>query len=134
MGFVDFKGQVILACGGFEASARLRRQYLGEGWDMVVVRGIRFNTGKMLEKVIAARAGSVGQWGGSCEFAGPRRAMGWGSKCQRPHKSVLVSLFGHGEPRRKAVHGRRRESLWADVCEDWRGDWVAAGREGVSGL
>ena len=35
MGFVDFKGQVILACGGFEASARLRRQYLGEGWDMV---------------------------------------------------------------------------------------------------
>jgi tricarballylate dehydrogenase len=69
MGFVDFKGQVILACGGFEASARLRRQYLGEGWDMVVVRGTRFNTGTMLEKVIAAGAGSVGQWGGSCEFA-----------------------------------------------------------------
>jgi tricarballylate dehydrogenase len=63
-GFVEFKGQVILACGGFEASARLRRQYLGEGWDMVVVRGTRFNTGTMLEKAIAADAGSVGHWGG----------------------------------------------------------------------
>ena len=63
-GFVDFRGQVVLACGGFEASARLRRQYLGEGWDMVVVRGTRFNTGTMLEKAIAAGAGSVGHWGG----------------------------------------------------------------------
>jgi tricarballylate dehydrogenase len=61
---VDFKGQVVLACGGFEASARLRRQYLGEGWDMVVVRGTRFNTSTMLEKAIAAGAGSVGQLGG----------------------------------------------------------------------
>ena len=61
---MDLKGQVILACGGFEASARLRRQYLGEEWDMVVVRGTPFNTGTMLEKAIAAGAGSVGQWGG----------------------------------------------------------------------
>jgi tricarballylate dehydrogenase len=61
-GFVDFKGQVILACGGFEASVRLRMQYL-EGWDMVVVRGTRFNTGTMLEKAIAAGAGSAGHWG-----------------------------------------------------------------------
>ena len=62
--FVDFKGQVILACGGFEASARLRRQFLGEGWDLVVVRGTRFNTGTMMEKAIAAGAGNAGHWGG----------------------------------------------------------------------
>lgn len=61
---VEFRGQVILACGGFEASPRLRRQYLGEGWDLCVVRGTRFNTGTMLEKALAAGAGSMGHWGG----------------------------------------------------------------------
>lgn len=62
--FVEFHGQVILGCGGFESSPRLRRQYLGEGWDLVVVRGTRFNTGTMLEKAIARGAGSAGHWGG----------------------------------------------------------------------
>lgn len=63
-GFVDFYGQVILGCGGFEASPRLRRQYLGEGWDLAVVRGTRYNTGTMIEKAIAAGAQAVGHWGG----------------------------------------------------------------------
>ena len=62
--YVDFEGQVILACGGFEASARLRRQYLGDPWDLVVVRGCRFNMGTMLEKAIAAGAANAGHWGG----------------------------------------------------------------------
>ncbi|KAJ5124318.1 FAD/NAD(P)-binding domain-containing protein [Penicillium bovifimosum] len=62
--FIDFYGQVILACGGFEASPRLRRQFLGEGWDLVVVRGSRYNTGTMLEKAIAAGAQACGHWGG----------------------------------------------------------------------
>ncbi|PLB40271.1 FAD/NAD(P)-binding domain-containing protein [Aspergillus candidus] len=62
--FVDFRGQVILACGGFEASSRLRRQFLGEGWDLVLVRGTRFNTGTMMEKALAAGALDTGHWGG----------------------------------------------------------------------
>jgi tricarballylate dehydrogenase len=62
--FLDFRGKVILACGGFEASPRLRRQYLGEGWDLVVVRGTRYNTGHMTEKAIAAGAQATGHWGG----------------------------------------------------------------------
>jgi len=62
--FLEYNGQVILACGGFEASPRLRRQYLGEGWDLVVVRGTRFNTGSMQEKALAAGAASVGHFGG----------------------------------------------------------------------
>ena len=62
--FVDFHGKVILACGGFESSPRLRRQYLGEGWDLVVVRGTRYNTGHMTEKAIAAGAQATGHWGG----------------------------------------------------------------------
>ena len=63
--YVDFYGQIILGCGGFEASPRLRRQYLGQGWDLVVVRGTRFNTGTMLEKAIHAGAQATGHWGGA---------------------------------------------------------------------
>lgn len=61
--FIDFHGQVILGCGGFEASPRLRRQYLGEGWDLAVVRGCKYNTGTMLEKAIAHGAQAAGHWG-----------------------------------------------------------------------
>ncbi|PYI27888.1 FAD/NAD(P)-binding domain-containing protein [Aspergillus indologenus CBS 114.80] len=60
----EYFGQVILGCGGFEASARLRRQYLGEGWDLVSLRGSRFNTGRMMEKAVAAGAGMAGHFGG----------------------------------------------------------------------
>lgn len=57
-------GQVILACGGFESSARLRRQFLGKGWDLVSLRGSRFNTGTMMEKCVSAGAGVAGHFGG----------------------------------------------------------------------
>ena len=63
--YADFYGQVILGCGGFEANPRLRRQYLGQGWDLVVVRGTRFNTGTMLEKAMQAGAQATGHWGGA---------------------------------------------------------------------
>jgi tricarballylate dehydrogenase len=61
---LKYFGQVILACGGFEASSRLRRQYLGEGWDLVALRGTRFNTGTMMEKAVAVGAGVAGHFGG----------------------------------------------------------------------
>ncbi|KAL4904652.1 hypothetical protein BDW74DRAFT_185549 [Aspergillus multicolor] len=57
-------GEVILACGRFEASTRLRRQFLGEGWDLVALRGSRFNTGTMLEAAVSAGAGTIGNFGG----------------------------------------------------------------------
>lgn len=40
---------VILCCGGFEASPRLRAQYLGPNWDLAHVRGTPYNTGDGLE-------------------------------------------------------------------------------------
>lgn len=61
---LEFSGQVILACGGFEASPRLRRQYLGEGWDLTSLRGSRYNTGVMMEKAVAVGAGVAGHFGG----------------------------------------------------------------------
>ncbi|CAM1503329.1 Fc.00g081050.m01.CDS01 [Cosmosporella sp. VM-42] len=63
-GYVDFHGVVILACGGFEANPRMRRQYLGPGTDLMIVRGTRFNTGQMLERALAAGAKAQGHWGG----------------------------------------------------------------------
>ena len=63
-GYYDFYGNVILACGGFEANPRMRRQYLGPGFEFAIVRGTRFNTGTMLEKAIAAGAQAQGHWGG----------------------------------------------------------------------
>jgi tricarballylate dehydrogenase len=55
----------VLACGGFESNPQLRLQYLGDGWDLVKVRGTRFNMGTMLLAAIAAGAAPAGHWGGA---------------------------------------------------------------------
>jgi tricarballylate dehydrogenase len=52
----------ILACGGFEASAEARARYLGPGWDLVKVRGSRYNTGTLLDRAINHGAASAGHW------------------------------------------------------------------------
>jgi tricarballylate dehydrogenase len=61
--YVDLYGNVILASGGFSANPAMRRQYLGEGWDLVLVRGTKYNTGVMLNRAIDAGARTVGHWG-----------------------------------------------------------------------
>jgi succinate dehydrogenase/fumarate reductase flavoprotein subunit len=56
---------VILCCGGFEASPRLRAQYLGPNWDLAHVRGTPFNTGDGLEiSLREVNAKFVGNWSG----------------------------------------------------------------------
>ncbi|MPZ61687.1 MAG: FAD-dependent oxidoreductase [Propionibacteriales bacterium] len=62
--FVDLSGSVILACGGFESNPEMRLRYLGSGWELVKVRGTRFNRGTMLEEALRAGAQSTGHWGG----------------------------------------------------------------------
>ncbi|MBB6553685.1 FAD-dependent tricarballylate dehydrogenase TcuA [Nonomuraea rubra] len=54
---------VVLAAGGFEADAGMRREHLGEGWQRAKVRGTPYNTGDMLAAAIAAGAGTHGDWG-----------------------------------------------------------------------
>jgi len=49
-------GAVILACGGFEASVERRARYLGAEWQQVHVRGSRYNTGELLDRVEALGA------------------------------------------------------------------------------
>ncbi|MBI5446503.1 MAG: FAD-dependent tricarballylate dehydrogenase TcuA [Deltaproteobacteria bacterium] len=64
-GFLRIEAKsVILACGGFEANPEMRRRYLGEGWDLVKVRGTRYNTGDGLNMAFALGAQSCGHWGG----------------------------------------------------------------------
>jgi tricarballylate dehydrogenase len=65
-GFVHVgAGAVVLACGGFESNPEMRLRYLGPGWDLVKVRGTRFNMGSMLVGALAAGAAPAGHWGGA---------------------------------------------------------------------
>jgi tricarballylate dehydrogenase len=54
---------VVLAAGGFEADAALRRQYLGEGWEHARVRGTALNDGRMLRAALDIGAARGGDWG-----------------------------------------------------------------------
>ncbi|KAG6337310.1 hypothetical protein ID866_1772 [Astraeus odoratus] len=55
---------VILAAGGFEADAELRRKHLGDGWERARVRGTPFNTGDGIKMAQAVGAKLVGDWSG----------------------------------------------------------------------
>ncbi len=57
-------GAVVLACGGFEASADMRAQHLGSGWELGKVRGSAHNTGDGLRAAFDIGAQANGQWEG----------------------------------------------------------------------
>ena len=59
----------MLACGGFEANTEWRTRYLGPTWDLVKVRGTRFNTGDGLRMALDIGAAPFGNWG-SCHSVG----------------------------------------------------------------
>jgi tricarballylate dehydrogenase len=64
-GFIQIgAGSVILACGGFQANPAWRRCYLGENWDLVKLRGTRYNTGDGIQMALQIGAQPVGHWGG----------------------------------------------------------------------
>ena len=64
-GTADFHGHaVVLAAGGFEANPEMRARYLGPGWDLVKVRGSRYNSGEVLNLALAFGAQPVGHWSG----------------------------------------------------------------------
>jgi len=55
---------VVLACGGFEASSKMRTKYLGKGWEKAKVRGTKHNTGDGLNMAFEHGAASYGEWSG----------------------------------------------------------------------
>lgn len=73
-------GAVVLACGGFEADARLRAQYLGPNWDLAKVRGVPYNTGEGLMLAIELGAQPYGNWSGCHAIAWDHLAPTFGDR------------------------------------------------------
>ncbi|MEM6986662.1 MAG: FAD-dependent oxidoreductase, partial [Pseudomonadota bacterium] len=55
---------VVLACGGFEADAKLRAEFIGSDWQAAQVRGTPHNTGDGLRMAIALGATRRGRFDG----------------------------------------------------------------------
>jgi tricarballylate dehydrogenase len=98
---VDLVGTVVLASGGFESNPEMRLRYLGSGWDLVKVRGTRFNMGIMLVQALGAGAQPAGHWEG-CHAApidaaappvGDRRMTDKYSRYSYPY-SLMVNVRG----------------------------------------
>lgn len=60
---------VVLASGGFGASAEKRTRYLGPGWDLAKLRGSEYNLGDGIDMALAFGAKSSGHWSGSHSVA-----------------------------------------------------------------
>ena len=64
-GVHDLRGRaVVMASGGFEANPEMRARYLGVGWDLVKVRGSRYNSGETLNLALSFGAQPMGHWSG----------------------------------------------------------------------
>jgi tricarballylate dehydrogenase len=63
-GFTEVHAVPVLAAGGFEANPEMRNRWLGPGWDLVKVRGTKYNMGAVLNAAMDAGAKPVGPWGG----------------------------------------------------------------------
>ena len=63
-GVTEVHAVAVLAAGGFEANPEMRQRWLGPGWDLVKVRGTRFNMGTVLAAAMGAGAQPTGHWGG----------------------------------------------------------------------
>jgi len=73
-------GAVVLACGGFEANAEMRREHLGDGWQLAKVRGTEFNTGAGIRMALAAGAAPYGDWGSCHAVAWDLNAPPYGNR------------------------------------------------------
>lgn len=80
-GYADIAAKsVVLACGGFESNPEMRARYLGPGWELAKVRGVRFNTGDGLTMAMAIGAQPYGHWSGSHAVAWDLNAPAFGNR------------------------------------------------------
>ncbi|MBZ9653751.1 FAD-dependent tricarballylate dehydrogenase TcuA [Phyllobacterium lublinensis] len=93
---------VVLACGGFESSPEMRARYLGPNWDLVKVRGTRYNTGRGHQMAIEAGAAVTGHWSGAhaCQWdmnAPPYGDLSIGDKFQKHNYPLGIVVNARGE-------------------------------------
>ena len=113
---------VILACGGFEADPAMRAQYLGPDWELVKVRGSRFNTGDGIKMARRHGAASHGHW--SC-----CHAVAWDLNAPQFGDPLLTDLYQkHSYPLGIVVNSNGRRFL--DEGADFRNyTYAKYGRE-----
>ena len=106
---VDFKAKsVILACGGFEANPEMRTRYLGPGWELVKVRGSRFNQGDGLKMALDIGAAPYGNWSGCHAVGWDRNAPEFGDVSvgdQFQKHSYIFGLLVNAEGKRFVDEG-----------------------------
>ena len=97
---------VVLACGGFEANPEMRARYLGPGWELAKVRGVRYNTGDGHKMAFDVGAQAFGHYSGC-------HAVAWDLNAppvrqplhHRPLPEALVPVRPHRQRGRQAVRG-----------------------------
>lgn len=70
---------VVLAAGGFTANREWRARYLGPDWDLVKVRGSRYDTGGGIKIAFEVGAAPGGHWSGCHAIAWDRNAGEFGN-------------------------------------------------------
>ncbi len=71
---------VVLACGGFEANPEMRARYLGPGWELAKVRGVRYNTGDGHRMAFEVGAQAFGHYSGCHAVAWDLNAPPFGNR------------------------------------------------------
>jgi len=90
---------VVLACGGFESNPEMRARYLGQNWDLVKVRGTRYNTGDGIKMATDIGASPFGHWSGchasviDAEAAAVEAATDESTRYSYPY-SIMVNMNG----------------------------------------
>ena len=80
-GFVELSAPaVVLAAGGFEANPEMRARYLGPGWELAKVRGVRYNTGDGIRMALDIGAQPFGHWSGCHAVAWDLNAPAFGNR------------------------------------------------------
>lgn len=85
---------IVMAAGGFEASATMRTSYLGPGWDLAKVRGTEFNTGDGLLMALEIGARAHGHWAGCHSVAGDYLAPEFAERAHGEMSERVSYRFG----------------------------------------
>jgi tricarballylate dehydrogenase len=85
---------VVLGCGGFEANAAWRAQYLGQPWDHAKVRGTPHNQGDGLRMALEIGAMPWGNWSGCHATPINAAAPAFGDRQLTDKTNRLSYLYG----------------------------------------